>query len=137
MAFDKISTFHPNPQVRRMREHGSSSQADSHADNEGKHGAEEHETPAKAVELHRHEDGSYHSITHHADGKKEKTEHGSHEEAMGHAKSAFGEDGDQMQHEGGDEGMQSEEQEPCPECGGEGCEACSGTGIKKSDGEEY
>lgn len=138
MAFDKISAFHPNPQVRRKRE-AAMSEGGGHADNEGLHGAEDRpEKPAKMVEIHRHEDGSAHTITHHADGKKEKTEHASHEEAQEHAARMQHADGsDGMEHEGGDEGMQSEEQEPCPDCGGEGCEACGGTGIKKSEGEEY
>lgn len=134
MAFDKISAFHPNPQVRRMREHDAAAQPEKPAASEG----HDSDTPAKAVEIHRHDDGSYHSITHKADGKKEKKEHASHEEAMDQAKSSFHEDGgDGMEQQGGDDGMQSEEQTPCPDCNGEGCESCGGTGIKKSEGEEY
>jgi hypothetical protein len=49
--------------------------------------------PAHSVHTHRHEDGSYHNVTHHADGRKVRTEHEDYADAMEHHARMMHEDG--------------------------------------------
>jgi hypothetical protein len=90
--------FDVRPGVRRKREAMRSSNefkkpvSDEPA-GEGGGDSERPPEPAHKVEQHNHHDGSYHSITHHADGKQERKEHGSHSEAVEHEKKMFHEDG--------------------------------------------
>lgn len=123
--------FHPNPQVRRAREAASAEKKQPVKKEPAANEGDEHE-PAIMVETHRHDDGSYHTITHHKDGSSEHTDHASHDEAKAHQDQVFGEDGGEP-----NDLLEEETNEPCPDCDGEGCESCGGTGMKKAEGEEY
>jgi hypothetical protein len=123
------SNFHPNPQVRRAREaDGGKKQPEGKKPIEKKDDAGK--GPAHSVEISRKDDGSgYHSITRHADGNEDHQDHASYDEAEQHARSMHGEDGDDMGE------MEEESSEVCPDCNGEGCETCGGTGVKQAQAE--
>jgi hypothetical protein len=100
MAFDNAEHFDPRPGVRRARlamRMKPDADQDFGAEGGGKGEGESQRPPepANAVETHSHHDGAYHTITHHADGKKERAEHPTHEHAVEHQKKMFHEDGQQ------------------------------------------
>lgn len=71
----KAENFHPNPQIRRMREM-------EHPEPDGDEGMAK--GPAKSYHVFHHEDGTAHSHIHHMDDTHEHTDHESHEEAHDH-----------------------------------------------------
>lgn len=89
---DKAAMFHPNPQMRRMRE--------MNMEQEGDATSAPTQSDAHSMHVYMHDDGTAHTHIHHKDGHHEHMDHDSHEEAMDHMQRACsGEepDGDEME----------------------------------------
>jgi len=81
--------FQINPQMRALHEKANAKpMGDPSTDAQTPQ-----DEPASCVEMHNHGDGTYHTITHNADGSKgQPEEHASYDEAQQHQAEAFQED---------------------------------------------
>ena len=90
---DKAESYHPNPQIRRMKEQA--------MEPEGDEGAQ-----PKSYSVHHHADGTAHSHIHHADDTHEHTDHENAEEAHMHVGKGGGNPMDEGWSEPDDQGEQ-------------------------------
>ena len=112
----KSGKYFSNPAV--MREHEKSASAEKHETEPnarglksqmGESGGDNYDEPAKKVEIERKEEGGYHTVTHHADGREEHADHEDIHEATAHAHEQFHED--PTEQEETDEPEETEEEE--------------------------